>query len=96
MTEVHPLAKCVSESVSHSVVSLSLLSHELQPARLPCPWNSPGRNTGVGSTPFSRGTSQPRDQMQVSCIAGEFFTIWATRETLKATNKSLSLNYIGN
>ena len=30
--------------------------------------------------PFSRGPSQPRDQTQVSCIAGCFFTIWATRE----------------
>ena len=30
---------------------------------------------------FSRGTSQPRDWTQVSCIAGEFFTTWATRET---------------
>ena len=26
---------------------------------------------------FSRGTSQPRDQIQVSCIAGRFFTDWA-------------------
>ena len=30
--------------------------------------------------PFSMGTSQPRDQTQVSCIAGRFFTSWATRE----------------
>ena len=30
--------------------------------------------------PFSRGSSQPRDWTQVSCIAGGFFTIWATRE----------------
>ena len=30
--------------------------------------------------PFSRGFSRPRDQSQVSCIAGRFFTIWATRE----------------
>ena len=22
--------------------------HKLQPTRLPCPWDSPGRNTGVG------------------------------------------------
>ena len=29
---------------------------------------------------FSRGTSQPRDQTRVSCIAGRCFTIWATRE----------------
>ena len=25
--------------------------------------------------PFSRGSSQPRDQTQVSCISGECFTI---------------------
>ena len=30
--------------------------------------------------PFSRGSSQPRDQTQVSCIAGRFFTSWAMRE----------------
>ena len=29
----------------------------------------------------SRGSSQPRDWTQVFRIAGEFFTIWATRET---------------
>ena len=27
---------------------------------------------------FSRGSSWPRDQTQVSCIAGRFFTVWAT------------------
>ena len=32
--------------------------------------------------PYSRGSSQPRDQTHVSCIAGRFFTIWATREAL--------------
>ena len=30
--------------------------------------------------PFSRGSSQPRDQTGVSCIAGRFFTNWAVRE----------------
>ena len=30
--------------------------------------------------PFSRASSQPRDQTQVSCIAGRFLTTWATRE----------------
>ena len=30
--------------------------------------------------PFSRGSSHPRDQTQVSRIAGGFFTIWVTRE----------------
>ena len=30
--------------------------------------------------PFSRGSSQPRDQTQVFPIGGRFFTSWATRE----------------
>ena len=29
---------------------------------------------------FSRGSSGPRDQTQVSCIAGRRFNLWATRE----------------
>ena len=29
---------------------------------------------------FSRGSSQPKDQTQASCIAGRFFTSWAIRE----------------
>ena len=35
--------------------------------------------------PFSRGSSQLRDRTKVSCTAGRFFTIWATREALKAS-----------
>ena len=30
--------------------------------------------------PFSRGSSQPRDRTQVSCIACRFFTVWVIRE----------------
>ena len=30
---------------------------------------------------FSKGSSQARDQTQVSCTAGRRFTIWATRES---------------
>ena len=31
---------------------------------------------------FSRGTSQLRNPTRISCIVGEFFTSWATREAL--------------
>ena len=44
------------------------------------PWNSPSQNTGVSSLSLLKGFSQPRDQTQVSHIAGGFFTNWATRE----------------
>ena len=33
--------------------------------------------------PFSSGSSWPRNRTGVSCIAGRFFTNWATRETPK-------------
>jgi len=35
------------------------------------------------ASPFSRGSSQPRDLTQVSHIAGGFLTSWATREAHK-------------
>ena len=49
----------------------------------------------VVAFPFSRGSSQPRDPTQVSLIAGEFFTSWATREAwyiIKAMGKSCFFN----
>ena len=35
------------------------------------------------ASPFSMGSSQPRDQSQVSRIASRFFTSWVTGEALK-------------
>ena len=49
-------------------------------ARLLCPWNSPSDNTGLSSHFLIQESSQPRDPTQVSCTAGRFFAIWATRE----------------
>jgi len=114
-------------------MSDSVRPHRWQPTRLPCPWDSPGENTGVGchfllqcmkvksesevtqlcltlsdptdcSLPgssalgifqarvlewgaiafsiFSRGSSQPKDWTQVSCIAGRFFTVWTSRSPI--------------
>ena len=56
------------------------MSNSLGPHGLYSPWNSLGQNTGVGNIIFFSGSSQPRDQTQVSHIAGEFFTSLATRE----------------
>ena len=40
--------------------------------------------------PFFKRSSRPRDQTQVSCISGRFFTIWATRGSpLMQFNKEL-------
>ena len=37
---------------------------------------------------FSKGSSWSRDQTQVSCITGRFFTNWATREAWHGLQKS--------
>ena len=39
--------------LSRSVVSNSLQPHRWQPTRLPGPWDSPGKNTGVGYLEWS-------------------------------------------
>ena len=56
------------------------------------PWNSAGQNTGVGNH-SPRRFSQPRDQTQVSCITGGFFTIWATREVWRFQFSSVAQSY---
>ena len=50
------------------------------PRELYSPWNSSGQNARVSGFPFSRGSSQPRDQTRVSYIAGGLVTSLATRE----------------
>ena len=37
------------KSVSYLIISDSLQPRELEPTRLLCPWDSPGKNSGVGS-----------------------------------------------
>ena len=49
------ILKVNSESASCSVMSKPLWPHGLQPARLLCPQNSPGKNSGVGSQFLSPG-----------------------------------------
>ena len=80
LVHAHPHQE--SENVSNSVVSDSL-------------WPQGRARQGLfqarilewAAVPFSRGSSQPRDRNQVSCIAGRFFTIWATREIPVLTGK---------
>ena len=63
----------------------------------PMNWGSPGSSIlGIlqarilewVAISFSRGTSQPRDQTHVSCIAGGRFNLWATREAQTFLNPS--------
>ena len=45
------------------------------------------------AVPSSR-SSQPRDQTQVSCITGRFFTMWSTREALKKKDSFLNMIFL--
>ena len=45
-------------------MSDSLQHHGPQPTRLPCPWDSPGKNTGVGGH-FLLGLKEPKRGFQV-------------------------------
>ena len=46
MWAVHGCCCCCCKVAS--LVSDSVRPHRRQPTRLPCPWDSPGKNTGVG------------------------------------------------
>ena len=77
----------------HALLQVILPTQGSNPGLPHCRWilelwyhfhlsESPGKlkNTGVAAYPFSKGTSPPRDWTRVSCIAGRFFTSWATQE----------------
>ena len=68
-----------AENVSLSVVSDSLWPHGLKPARVLCPWDSPGKNTGVGCYALLQEIF-PNPGIKPRSPAGRFFTIWATKE----------------
>ena len=52
----------------HSVVSYSLRPHGLQPARLLCSWDFPGKNTGVGCHVLLQGIPPTGSRTSVSCF----------------------------
>ena len=68
-----------------SVMSPSLQPYGLHTSRLLCPWDSPGRNTGVGCHFLLQAifpTRQLNPGLRSPELAGGFFTNWATREAL--------------
>ena len=76
------LPRCSSSAtfdLSHaSVISGSVLPYGLQPTRLLCPWDSPGKSTGVGGCAvlqgifLTRGSNAPLSQEPA--LAGRFCT----------------------
>ena len=49
-----------NDSFSRSVMSHSSQPHRLKPSRLLCPWNSPDKNSGVGSHSLPNPGTEPR------------------------------------
>ena len=60
--------ECMHAKSLHSSLTLrdSAKLYGLQPVKLLCPWDFPGKNTGVAAMPSFRGSSRPRDRTQVS------------------------------
>ena len=80
-------AVCVSVCVHACLVTQlcpTLLPHgQYSPLGSPVHGILQARTLKWIAIPISRRSSQPRDWTWVSCIAGGFFTIWATREALE-------------
>ena len=57
-----------------------------KPARLLCPSDSPGKDTGVGCTASSRGSFQPRAQTHSFCITGRFSISEPPRQPIDVTH----------
>ena len=55
-----------------------LQAHGLQPTRVLCPWDFPGKNTGVGSHSLLLGIFLTRDRTHVSCSGRWILHCWAT------------------
>ena len=64
---------CVSTWKVKVLVAQSCLTvcNPREPTSLLCPWGSPDKNTGVGCHFLLQGSSWPRDQTCISCIAGD-------------------------
>ena len=72
------------------VLPESLWASGLWPTRLLYPWHSPSKNTAVGCHALLQ-RKIPRNQTQVSCIAGRFFT---TSKPLNTVNESESCSVV--
>ena len=65
----------VATVLGGSVVSDSWQSPGLQPARPPCRWDPPGKNTGVGCHALLQGIFPTRGiEPESPVLAGGFFT----------------------
>ena len=62
---------------------LTLQTHGLQPARILYPWNSPGKNTGVGCHFLLQGIFPTQGSNRISCTGRQILYHWAIWEALE-------------
>ena len=72
------------ESASRSVVPNCLWPPKLQPSRLLCPWNSPGKNTGVGCHFLLQGIYRTQGLNPGLLHWKQNLVVWATRFSKRA------------
>ena len=80
-----------------SAVSDSLWPYRLQRTRFLCPWDSPGKNTGVGCHALLQGifrTQGSNPHLRPSASAGWFFTTSTTWEGRKECRTGHQLKFI--
>ena len=65
-----------------SRVQLFLRLHGLQPAKLLCPWDFPGKNTGVGFHFLLQGFSPPKDQIHIPYMRADSLPLSHQRSPL--------------
>ena len=80
-----------SQSVSRSAVSDSWRPHGLQPTRLLCPRESPGKNPGLGCHFLLQEPSLPRDAAQVSCTTVDSLPSEPLRQLASCPMSALTL-----
>ena len=92
--EFHGLYSPWGRKESDMTEWLSLLFNSLWPyGLLPvCPLKSPGKNWCGLPLPSPGDFPDPEDWTGVSCIAGRFFTIWATREAQPRHGNNLNVH----
>ena len=95
--ELYFLIESERRKWSCSVVSNSLRPHGLQPTRLLSPWDSPGKNTGVGCHFLLQGIfwtqgSNPGVKPGFQALEADF-NLWATREAHFLISHSLNSGY---
>ena len=61
---------------SRSAVSDSLQPHGLQPTRLLCPWDSPGKSTGEGCHFLLHRSFPTQSRTYISCTGGWILSHW--------------------